>query len=71
MDYYIKVKNEETGNLINGLVWNDNHIQYSQGATPHIYDIVPNQVWAGQEIQFQTILNWANDGDRVRRPCPS
>ena len=47
MDYYIKVRNEDSGTLINGLEWNDNHIQYSQGATPHIYDIVPNQVWAG------------------------
>ena len=45
-------------------------MRFSQAETPHIVDVVPNQVYAGQEIQFLTITNWATSNYRTvgRRP---
>ena len=72
-NYELKVLNSETGNTIDGKDWNDNYIRYAQAETPHIIDVIPNQVYAGQEIQFLTITNWAastgnNGRTQNRRP---
>ena len=61
VNYNLKVINGVNGNKIDGVAYDDNLIRYTQAQTPHIVDVVPNQVWAGQEIQFLTITNWATN----------
>ena len=69
LNYRLKVQNGD-GTKIIGDEWKNYYMRFSQAQTPHIVDVVPNIVYAGQEIQFLTIVNWANSNSRTagRKP---